>query len=86
MHNGQIIASTVDIGMPPASSNVKGTAPTTSYIEPGLQAGAWQHPAVSPPIQPGYQPPPGQYQQQPQRVVVVQLPSPNFGKKPHHDK
>merc|ERR1711997_396079 len=69
-------------GMPPASSNVKGTAPTTSYIEPGLQAGAWQHPAVSPPIQPGYQPPPGQYQQQPQRVVVVQLPSPNFGPNP----
>ena len=57
-------------------------SPNTTYVTPGLQPGAWQHPAVSPPLQPGMyaaQPAPGPYQQQPQRVVVV-VNAPNFGK------
>jgi hypothetical protein len=53
--------------------------PNTAYVTPGLQPGAWQHPTVAPPTQPGYQPAPGPYQQ-PQRVVVV-VNAPNFGKK-----
>ena len=54
--------------------------PTTTYVEPGLQAGAWQHPPITPSTQPGMPPhPQGPYQQQPQRVVVV-VNAPNFGK------
>ena len=64
---------------------MKGSAPPAStYVTPGLQPGAWQHPPISPPVQSGYPAalPPGtayQQQQQPQRVVVV-VNAPNFGK------
>ena len=59
--------------------------PTATYVSPGLQPGAWQHPPITPgypqsstPGQPGYQPFLGAHQQ-PQQVVVV-VNAPNFGK------
>jgi len=69
-------------GAPVQPPNVKGAPPNTTYVTPGLQPGAWQHPTISPPgvipqTQPGYQAAPGPYQQ-PQRVVVV-VNAPNFG-------
>ena len=66
-------------GAPVQPPNVKGIPPNTTYVTPGLQPGAWQHPTVAPPTQPAYQPAPGPYQQ-PQRVVVV-VNAPNFGKR-----
>lgn len=71
-------------GVPIQPSDVKGVPPpNANYVTPGLQPGAWQHPTISPPGQPGYPTaaPPGPafpQQQQPQRVVVV-VNAPNFG-------
>ena len=73
------------VGPPVPAQGTKGSAPPAStYVTPGLQPGAWQHPPISPPVQPGYPaalPPVTAYQQQqqPQRVVVV-VNAPNFGK------